>query len=140
MSSISRRHLMVVASGIATAAASPRIDFARAAVPAAAGPFKLDPLTYSTNALEPHIDARTMEIHHDKHHGAYVANLNNLVKGAPRIAQIPVEEVLGNLGDVPDAIRTDVRNNLGGHANHTMFWQIIGPTGRKPEGDVLAAI
>jgi Fe-Mn family superoxide dismutase len=139
MSSISRRQIMIVASGIATAAASHRIDFARAATPAA-GPFKLDPLPYPTNALEPHIDAMTMELHHDKHHGAYVANLNHLVKDAPRIAQMPVETVLGNLGDVPDAVRTGVRNNLGGHANHTMFWQIMGPSGGKLEGDVLAAI
>jgi Fe-Mn family superoxide dismutase len=132
---------MIAASGIAAVAAFPRIGFAQAAAPAAAtGPFTLPPLTYPTTALEPHIDAQTMEIHHDKHHGAYVANLNTFVKDHPQIAGKPVTEVLANLGSVPDAIRTGVRNNLGGHANHTMFWQVMGPNGGKPEGEVLAAI
>jgi Fe-Mn family superoxide dismutase len=81
-----------------------------------------------------------MEIHHDKHHGAYVAALNNFAKDHPQIAGKPVVEVLGNLDAVPEAIRTGVRNNLGGHANHTMFWEIMGPNGGKPEGEVLAAI
>ena len=138
---MSRRHLMSAATGIAVAAATPRIAFAQAAAPVAAtGPFMLPPLTYPTAAFEPHIDARTMEIHHDKHHGAYVANLNNFAKDHPQIAEKPVPDVLGNLNAVPEAIRTGVRNNLGGHANHTMFWQIMGPNGGKPEGEVLAAI
>jgi hypothetical protein len=140
MPSISRRHLMIAASGIATAAVSPRIAFAQAAAPAAAGPFKLDPLTYPANALEPHIDARTMEIHHDLHHQAYVSNLNNFAAEHPQIAAMPIADVLGQLDSVPKAIRAGVRNNLGGHANHTMFWQIMGPDGGKADGDVLAAI
>ena len=140
MPSISRRHLMIVASGIATAAVSPRIAFAQAAAPAAAGPFKLDLLSYATSALEPHIDAKTMEIHHDRHHQAYVTNLNNFARDNPQIAEKPITDVLASLGNVPEAIRTGVRNNLGGHANHTMFWQIMGPNGGKPEGEVLAAI
>jgi Fe-Mn family superoxide dismutase len=131
---------MIAAGGIATAAVSDRLAFAQAAATDPAAPFKLPPLTYPGNALEPHIDAKTMEIHHDKHHGAYVANLNNFAKEAPQIAQKPIEQVLASLGDVPEAIRTGVRNNLGGHANHTMFWQIMGPGGGKPEGEVLAAI
>jgi Fe-Mn family superoxide dismutase len=140
MTSMSRRRLMIAATGIAAVAVSPSIVFAQAAASAAAGPFKLDPLTYSPNALEPHIDALTMEIHHDRHHQGYVSNLNNLAYEHPQIAAMPIAEVLGNLGNVPEAIRTGVRNNLGGHANHTMFWQIMGPNGGKPEGEVLAAI
>jgi Fe-Mn family superoxide dismutase len=144
MSSMSRRHLMLAATGIAAAAVAPRLAFAQAAAPATptAGnaPFILPPLTYPVTAFEPHIDAKTMEIHHDRHHAAYVANMNNFAKDTPVIGEKPLVEVLGNLNSVPDAIRTGVRNNLGGHANHTMFWQIMGPNGGKPEGDVLAAI
>lgn len=144
MTSMSRRHLFFAATGIAAAAVAPRTVFAQAAAPAtpAAGnaPFILPPLTYPVAAFEPHIDAKTMEIHHDKHHAAYVANMNNFAKDNPQLGEKPLVEVLGNLNSVPDAIRTGVRNNLGGHANHTMFWQIMGPNGGKPEGDVLAAI
>jgi Fe-Mn family superoxide dismutase len=140
MSFISRRNLMIAATGIATATASPRIAFAQTAVPAPAGPFKVAPLTYPFSAFEPYIDARTMEIHHDKHHQAYVNNLNTIAKANPQIAASPIPDVLGNLGNLPEAIRTGVRNNLGGHANHSMFWLIMGPDGGKPEGEVLAAI
>ena len=140
MTSMSRRQLMIAATGIAAVAASPRIIFTQAAASLPTGPFKVDPLAYPANALEPHIDALTMEIHHDRHHQAYVTNLNNLAHEHPQIAAKPIAEVLGNLDDVPEAIRTGVRNNLGGHANHTMFWQIMGPGGGKPEGELLAAI
>ena len=140
MSSMSRRHLMIAATGIAAMAASTRVVFAQAAAPAPSGPFKLDPLAYPTNALEPHIDAKTMEIHHDRHHQAFITNLNNFAKENPQIADKPVGDVLGNLAAVPEAIRTGVRNSLGGHANHTMFWQIMRPNGGKPDGEVLAAI
>ena len=139
MSTISRRKLMFAATGIVAAAAAPRIVFAQAQTPPA-GPFKLDPLPYPANSLEPHIDAKTMEIHHGKHHSTYVANMNTFAKDTPMLGEKPVVEVLGNLNSVPEAIRTGVRNNLGGHANHTMFWQIMGPNGGKPEGEVLAAI
>ena len=139
MSSISRRHLMLAATAIVAASAAPRLAFAQGAM-APAGPFKLDPLAYPANSLEPHIDARTMEIHHGRHHQAFVTNLNNFAKDNPQIAAKPVPDILGNLNDVPEAIRTGVRNSMGGHANHTMFWQIMGPNGGKPEGDVLAAI
>ena len=138
MSTLSRRNLMLAATGIIAAAAAPRIVFAQGQM-APAGPFKIDPLPYPANSLEPHIDARTMEIHHDRHHQAYVTNLNNFAKDNPQIAAKPIPEVLANLNDVPEAIRTGVRNNMGGHANHTMFWQIMGPDGGKAEGDVLAA-
>jgi Fe-Mn family superoxide dismutase len=140
MTSMSRRQLMIAATGIAAVAASPRIIFAQAAASVPTGPFKVEPLDYPANALEPHIDALTMEIHHDRHHQAYVTNLNNLAYEHPQIAAKPIAEILGNLDNVPEAIRTGVRNNLGGHANHTMFWQIMGPGGGKPEGEVLAAI
>jgi Fe-Mn family superoxide dismutase len=146
MSPISRRHLFGAAAGIAASFAAPRLVFAQAApTPAAApappaGPFKLPPLGYPFNALEPHIDARTMEIHSTRHHQAYVNNLNNFAKDTPQIGEKPIVEVLGNLNAVPDAIRTGVRNNLGGHANHTMFWEVMSPSGGKPESDVLAAI
>jgi superoxide dismutase, Fe-Mn family len=140
---LSRRHLFFAAGGLATAAIS-RTSVAQTtpAAPAAApdGPFKLPPLTYATNAFEPHIDAKTMEIHHDKHHAAYVAAMNNVAKTHPQIATPPIETVLADINQVDDQIRTTVRNNLGGHANHTMFWQIMGPNGGKPSGEVLAAI
>ncbi|KWV57535.1 superoxide dismutase [Bradyrhizobium macuxiense] len=139
MSLMSRRHLIIAATGIASAAASSRTVFAQAAS-APSGPFKVEPLSYPTNALEPHIDAQTMAIHHDKHHQAYVNSLNTFAKDHPKIAEKPVTHVLANLGDVPEQIRTGVRNNMGGHANHTMFWQIMGPNGGKPDGEVLAAI
>ncbi len=137
---LSRRHLMLAAGGAAAAVATPRLVYAQAAAPAPTGPFKLPALTYPTNALEPHIDAKTMELHNTRHHQAFITNLNNFAKDNPMIGEKPVEEVLGNLASVPEAIRTGVRNNLGGHANHSMFWQIMGPNGGKPEGEVLAAI
>ena len=145
MSSMSRRQLMFAASGIAAMAAVPRTVFAQAAAPApapaaAAGPFTLPPLNYAFNVFEPHIDAKTMEIHHDRHHAAYVTNLNNVAKTNSLLGTAKIEDVLGNLNALDDGIKFTVRNNLGGHANHTMFWEIMGPNGGKPEGEVLAAI
>lgn len=140
MQHLSRRHLMLAAGGAAAAIATPRLVYAQAAAPAPTGPFKLPALPYPTNALEPHIDAKTMELHNTRHHQAFITNLNNFAKDTPMIGDKSVEDVLGNLSSVPEAIRTGVRNNLGGHANHSMFWQIMGPNGGKPEGEVLAAI
>src|ERR1700676_4803070 len=142
MSALSRRHFFSAAAGFAAAASSPRLVLAQApaAAPAATDPFLVPQLAYPTNAFEPHIDARTMEIQHDKHHGAYVANLTNLAKTHPQHATTAVENFLGNLNALNDDIKFAVRNNLGGHANHTMFWEIMGPNGGKPEGEVLAAI
>jgi superoxide dismutase, Fe-Mn family len=103
--------------------------------------FELPALPYATNALEPHIDARTMEIHHGKHHNAYVTNLNKALEGHPELQSKSIEELLTSLDSIPDAIRPAVRNNGGGHANHTMFWQIMGPgKGGEPTGDLAAAI
>jgi Fe-Mn family superoxide dismutase len=103
--------------------------------------YELPPLTYPFDALEPHIDAKTMEIHHDKHHQAYITNANNALKDYPELAAKPVEELLKNLNAVPEAIRGPVRNNAGGHANHTFFWKIIGPkAGGAPTGKLAEAI
>jgi Fe-Mn family superoxide dismutase len=103
-------------------------------------PFALPPLPYAPGALEPHVDAMTMEIHHGKHHQAYVNNLNNALKDHGEVAKMPLEEILAKLGELPDAIRTAVRNNAGGHANHTMFWQIMGPGGGEPAAAIGGAI
>ena len=105
-------------------------------------PFTLPPLPYAPDALEPHIDKMTMEIHHGKHHGAYVTNLNKALESAPDLANKSVEELLAhNCAIVPEAIRTAVRNNGGGHINHSMFWQIMGPkAGGKPSGKLAEAI
>lgn len=111
--------------------------------PAAAGPFRLPELGYAYDALEPHIDAQTMTIHHQKHHGAYVAALNNLVGKYPELAGAAADPVglLRDLSKVPLDVRTPVRNNLGGHWNHTFFWDLMTPGGAKePAGDLKAAI
>jgi superoxide dismutase, Fe-Mn family len=103
-------------------------------------PFQLPDLPYAFDALEPHIDARTMEIHHDKHHQAYVDNANKALEGT-EWADRSVEDVLASLEILPEEIRTAVRNNAGGHANHSLFWTIMSPDGGgEPEGDLAAAI
>lgn len=107
---------------------------------APSGPFKLDPLPYANDALAPHIDAKTMEIHHDRHHAAYVGNLNTALKDHGELAKQPLQTILSKLSEVPEAVRTAVRNNGGGHANHTMFWQVMGPGGGKPAGELAQAI
>jgi len=104
--------------------------------------FTVPPLAYAFDALEPIIDKLTMEIHHDKHHGAYVTNLNKALESAPDLQSKTVEELLANgCAIVPEAIRTAVRNNGGGHINHTMFWQIMAPgAGGAPAGNIAQAI
>ena len=100
--------------------------------------YTLPPLPYDYGALEPHIDAKTMEIHHTKHHQAYITNLNNALKDHPQLQGKPIDELIANLDAVPDAIRTVVRNNAGGHANHSLFWQIMKPGGGgDPSGPSL---
>jgi superoxide dismutase, Fe-Mn family len=103
-------------------------------------PYTLPALPYAYNALEPHIDARTMEIHHTKHHQAYINNVNNAIKDTP-FDNLPVEKLIADLSKVPENIRTVVRNNGGGHANHSLFWTIMGPNaGGTPSGDLGSAI
>jgi Fe-Mn family superoxide dismutase len=105
-------------------------------------PFTLPSLPYAADALEPHIDKMTMEIHHGKHHNAYVTNLNKALESAPDLQNKPVEELLAkNVAAVPENIRTAVRNNGGGHLNHSMFWEIMGPNaGGQPSGELAESI
>jgi Fe-Mn family superoxide dismutase len=103
--------------------------------------FEVPPLPYDYNALEPYIDTQTMQLHHDKHHAAYVNNLNAALQNAPQFAALPIEQLIQRLNEVPDTIRTAVRNNGGGHLNHSMFWQIMTPNGGgQPSGELGNAI
>lgn len=103
--------------------------------------FELPQLPYAYDALEPHIDKETMNIHHTKHHNTYVTNLNNALEGNAELLSKSVEEVVSNLDAVPEAARTAVRNNGGGHANHSLFWQVISPNGGgEPTGELAEAI
>lgn len=103
--------------------------------------FELPPLPYDYNALEPYIDEQTMHLHHDKHHQTYVTNLNNALGNQGQLASLSVEDLLRHINEVPDNIRTAVRNNAGGHTNHTMFWQIMKPNGGgEPTGALASAI
>jgi superoxide dismutase, Fe-Mn family len=104
------------------------------------GPFSLPPLPYAANALEPHIDAQTMQIHHGRHHAAYVSNLNGAVAKAPALKGKSLEELLRNLDAVPADVRTVVRNNGGGHHNHTLFWESLSASGGTPSGELGKAI
>ena len=112
-----------------------------AAATEAPKPFTLPPLPYDVAALEPHLDAKTMEIHHGKHHAAYVAKLNAALEGHPELQKKTLEELLAHLDQLPESIRTAVRNNGGGHANHSLFWRVMSPQGGGvPTGDLAAAI
>ena len=132
---INRRHFLTGAALLATSAAIPR-----AWAQAPSGPFKLDPLPYAPSKNEPHIDAQTMELHHGKHHAAYVNNLNAALSQNAEAAKTPLHEMLAKLGQVPESIRATIRNSGGGHANHTMFWQIMGGSGGEPSGELKSAI
>ena len=101
---------------------------------------ELPALPYAFDALEPHIDARTMEIHHGKHHAAYVNNLNAALEKHPELQSKPLDELIGDLAKVPEDIRVTVRNNGGGHYNHSLFWQLLSSKGGKPAGSVVKAI
>jgi len=105
--------------------------------------YTLPQLPYPTNALEPHIDTKTMEIHHGKHHNAYVTNANKALEGS-QWAEMPAEELITKLAELPDTIRTVLRNNAGGHVNHSMFWTLLAPSGKggggEPTGDLAKAI
>ncbi|HEU5440539.1 MAG TPA: superoxide dismutase, partial [Ktedonobacterales bacterium] len=103
--------------------------------------YELPPLPYAYNALEPYIDEETMHLHHDKHHQAYVTNLNNALQGLSQLDNMPIEDLMRRINDVPENVRTAVRNNGGGHVNHSMFWQIMKPNGGgQPTGDLASDI
>ncbi len=103
--------------------------------------FEVPPLPYDYSALEPHIDTQTMQIHHDKHHAAYVTNLNKALESAPELAGKSITEIISNLSSVPEKVRQAVINNGGGHYNHTLFWEIMGPKGGgEPKGELAKAI
>ena len=103
--------------------------------------YELPKLPYAYNALEPHIDAKTMEIHHSKHHQAYITNVNKALEKHPDLAAKPIDELMKGLSSVPEDVRTAVRNNGGGHANHTLFWTVLAPNaGGKPTGELATAI
>ena len=105
------------------------------------GPFTLPPLGYAFDALEPHIDAQTMMIHHDRRHAAYVNAANQLAQRWPDLGIMPIEKTLSDLSAAPEAVRAGVRNNVGGHWNHTFFWELMAPAGAKePSGDLKSAI
>jgi Fe-Mn family superoxide dismutase len=144
---MTRRHALK-STALATAACVTVLPRALAQAPStgmpmvpAPGSFKLPPLPYPADALEPHLDARTMEIHHDKHHATYVVNLNKAVAGHPDLARQDVARLLEHLDAIPETIRTAVRNNGGGHYNHSLFWQMMKKNGGgEPKGDLAKAI
>jgi Fe-Mn family superoxide dismutase len=144
---VDRRSLLVAsaAAGIAsTLVSGGRLVLGQDATPtpppAPNGPFTLPDLPYAYEALEPHIDTMTMQIHHDKHHAAYVNNLNTALAEYPDLHQMSIEDLLSDLDALPEAIRTPVRNNGGGHSNHTMFWETMTPGGAALAGDLATAI
>jgi superoxide dismutase, Fe-Mn family len=144
MTTITRRSALTIA---AATIATPSIVFAQAAPAAAPAAmpvsthFVLPPLGYAYEALEPHIDTATMGFHHKNHHNAFIGNLNNLVSRWDGLTKLTPEAIVADMNAVPEAIRTPVRNNMGGHLNHTFFWDIMHPGGAKsPTADLLAAI
>jgi len=128
-------------TGLAAAVLSTTANLTAQAPAAPTGPYQLPKLPYAFDALEPHIDAKTMEIHHGKHHAAYVANLNKAIASQTGLASQSVEDLVRDLNKVPEAIRTAVRNNGGGHANHSLFWQTLKKNdGAQPKGELAQAI
>ena len=133
----SRRDLLQAAGASAAALAlAPASLLARDS----AKGYTLPKLPYDYNALEPYIDGKTMTIHHDLHHKAYIDNANKALAEYPKLLALPVAELLANIKEVPEKIRQAVINNAGGHANHTFFWEIMGPKGGKPDADLAKAI
>ncbi len=139
---LNRREAVGALAAVAGAAFAPRL--ASAAEPAPPQPppkFELPPLPYPYEGLEPHLDAQTMRLHHDKHHASYLAKLNEAVAAAPELAGKSVETLVGDLASVPESARAAVRNHGGGHLNHTLFWSAMSPTGGgKPAGELAPAI
>jgi Fe-Mn family superoxide dismutase len=134
---LSRRRALIGAATTATVFAALRTSPALAQAP---GPFSLAPLPYAPEANEPHIDTLTMTIHHGRHHALFVNNLNAAAKDHPQIAALPIHQVLSRIGEMPEAVRGVIRNSGGGHANHAMFWTIMGGKGGMPGGELAAAI
>jgi len=138
---MTRRHALKTTALVATAAAVVPGTLAQPAPALPSGPFMLPLLPYAFDALEPHIDARTMEIHHDRHHKTYVDNLNKAIAESPALGQKSVEDLLKDLNSVPEKIRTAVRNSGGGHFNHLLFWQMMSKSGGgQPKGELAKAI
>ena len=130
------KNLALTTGAVALAAPAFAVD-----APAAEGVFKLPPLGYDYDALEPYIDAETMKLHHDKHHAGYVSKLNAAVAEAPGLEKKTIREILTSLDSAPEAVRAALRNNGGGHANHTLFWRMLKKSeGGKPVGELAAAI
>ncbi len=138
---LTRRELLSTVGGAALAAVAVPRSGTVVHAQAASGPYTLPALPYPAAALEPHIDAQTMTIHHERHHQAYITGLNTALAGAPAVAGKPLEELLRNLAAVPENIRTPVRNHGGGHFNHVQFWTLMAPGGGgAPTGAAAAAI
>ena len=137
MTTMTRRHALF---GAAALAAVYPILRGSPALAQAAGPFSLPPLPYAPDANEPSIDRMTMEIHHGRHHAAFIGNLNAAAKDHPQIAAMPIHQVLQKIGEMPEPVRGVIRNSGGGHANHAMFWTIMGGKGGEAGGDLAAAI
>ena len=137
---ITRRTAIQTLATATTALAAGNLLAQAPAAVAAPEVFKLPPLGYDYEALEPAIDAETMKIHHDKHHAAYVAKLNAAIAKAPDLASKSIEDLLKNLDAAPEAVRTDIRNHGGGHYNHALFWQLLKKGTGGPQGDLLKAI
>ncbi len=136
---LSRRFFLAGSAVALTLPTAHRVYAQAAAAPT--GPFASPKLGYAFNALEPHIDALTMEIHSQRHHGAFITNLNTFAKDHAVIGTTPVSQLLAKWQELPEAIRMGAKNSLGGHANHTMFWEVMTPGGAKePMGDLKAAI
>ena len=137
---ITRRDaLKIIGAGVAVAS----LGLTKSAAVETAAPaldWELPKLGYAYGALEPHIDARTMEIHHTKHHQAYITNAKNLLRDYPDVSVLGPEKLVRNLASVPEAIRQGIRNNAGGHVNHSFFWQVIAPGGAPAPGPLAAAI
>ncbi|QCI68091.1 superoxide dismutase [Phreatobacter stygius] len=133
-----RRHALKIFGAAALGAILPIPASHKVFAQAAAGPFALPPLGYGYDALEPNIDTMTMTIHHQRHHGAFIGNLNTFAGQYPALKPDAIETVLRDLAAAPDAIRTGIRNNLGGHWNHVHFWEIMTPGGAKEPGTELA--
>jgi superoxide dismutase, Fe-Mn family len=138
---INRRNFFVLLGGATATACLGTLAKSALAQEQPQGPFKLTPLPYDYNALEPYIDAETMRFHHDKHYAAYIKKLNEAVSKYPELTSQTAEELLRNIDDLPKDVSTTIRNNGGGYVNHKMFWNIMSPDGGgEPTGEIAAAI